>query len=249
MVNKCVAPNCDYNYESEKKKRALNRNNETIGIFEFPKHVVDPEKRSRWIGHVPRVNWYLSKTQKLHLCENHFRPEDVITKSTDSNNRHKRKKGSDSLKRLKADALPCIWPGAPHLSKLTFPRPTSLSSSGSWLENQIQYQNEMENARIEKDTFNTLDELQEKGQLEKTFGILTSVTRDFILFFKLCYENIPKIQYSIKVLSDLTITVYFQGMQVKRSLVLEIASTTLNTCTAQNKVFSRGSTRPEYHTR
>ena len=24
MVNKCVAPNCDYNYESEKKKRALN---------------------------------------------------------------------------------------------------------------------------------------------------------------------------------------------------------------------------------
>ena len=32
MANKCVAPNCDYNYESEKKKRALNCNNETIGI-------------------------------------------------------------------------------------------------------------------------------------------------------------------------------------------------------------------------
>ena len=164
MVNKCVAPNCDYNYESEKKKSALNCNNETIGIFEFPKHVVDPEKRSRWIACVPNENWYVSKTQKLHFCENHFRPEDVITKSTDSNNRRKRKKGSDSLKRkrLKADALPCIWPGAPHLSKLTSPRPTSLSSSESRLENQIQYQNGMENARIEKDTFNTLDELQEK---------------------------------------------------------------------------------------
>ena len=31
MVNKCVAPNCDYSYENEKKKRALNCNNETIG--------------------------------------------------------------------------------------------------------------------------------------------------------------------------------------------------------------------------
>ena len=95
---------------------------------------------------MPRENWYVSKTQKLHLCENHF-----ITKSTDSNNRRKRKKGPDSLKRKrqKADALPCIWPGAPQLSKLTSPRPTSLSSSESRLENQIQYQNEMENASIE----------------------------------------------------------------------------------------------------
>ena len=51
------------------------------------------------------------------------------------------------------------------------------------LENQIQYQNEMENARIEKDTFNTLDELQEKeSQLEKTCGIQTSVTYDLFFF-------------------------------------------------------------------
>ena len=61
MVNKCVAPNCDCKYESEKKKRALNCNNETIGIFEFPKHVVDPEKRSRWIARVPRENWLACK--------------------------------------------------------------------------------------------------------------------------------------------------------------------------------------------
>ena len=93
----------------------------------------------------------------------------------------------------------------------------------------------MENARIEKDTSNTLDELQEKeSQLEKTCGIQTSVTHDFILLFKLCYKDIQKIQYSIKVASDLAVTVYLQGVQVKRSLVLEIASTNLNTCTALN---------------
>ena len=57
----------------------------------------------------------------------------------------------------------------------------------------------------------------------------------FYSFFKLCYKNIPKIQYSIKVASDLTVTVYRQGVQVKRSLVLEIASTNLNTCTSLNK--------------
>ena len=86
---------------------------------------------------------------------------------------------------------------------------------------------------------NTLDELQEKeSQLEKTCGIQTSVTHDFILFFKLCYKDIPKIQYSIKVASDLTVTVYLQGVQVKRSLVLEIASTNLNNCTTLNKLLS-----------
>ena len=84
--------------------------------------------------------------------------------------------------------------------------------------------------------FNTLDELQEKeSQLEKTGGIQISVTHGFIPFFKLCYKDIPKIQYSIKVASDLTVTVY---LQVKISLVLEIASTNLNTCTALNKLFS-----------
>ena len=67
MVNKCVVLNCDYNYESEKKKRALNCNNETIGMFEFPKHVVDPGKR--WIARVPSENWYVSKTQKLHFAK------------------------------------------------------------------------------------------------------------------------------------------------------------------------------------
>ena len=93
----------------------------------------------------------------------------------------------------------------------------------------------MENARIEKDTFNTLDELQEKeSQLEKNCGIQTSVTHDFILLFKLCYKDSRQIQYSIKVASDLTVTVYLQGVQVKRSLVLEIASTNLNACTALN---------------
>ena len=46
MVNKCIAPNCDYNYDSERKRRRMRQ----IPIFAFPNYDDNPEKRVQWIG-------------------------------------------------------------------------------------------------------------------------------------------------------------------------------------------------------
>ena len=195
MVNKCVAPACNYNYESERKRRKLQPPGERTGIFEFPKHNNEPEKRARWIACVPRENWLPTDTQALHICEKHFQVCDVVTSSTDSNNRRKRKKGSDALsrKRLRDDAVPCIWPGVPsHLSKIVSPRPTTYSSSESRMENVARYQKEVELERIANDTF-TLDELHEKeGQLNIPEEVKKIKTAKYTLFLKLCVKDVPK---------------------------------------------------------
>ena len=41
-MNKCIVPNCDYNYDSERKKRKLRTEYEKISIFAFPKHEENP---------------------------------------------------------------------------------------------------------------------------------------------------------------------------------------------------------------
>ena len=57
-------------------------------------------------------------------------------------------------------AVPCIWPGPPHLSKITF------ASSESRRENFARLQEEEEMDNISQDTFKPLDEFHEKeGQL------------------------------------------------------------------------------------
>ena len=69
-------------------------------------------------------------------------------------------------KRLKEDAVPCIWPGSPHLSKITSPRPTKFASSESRRENFAMLQEEEELDKISQDAFKSLDEFHEKeGQL------------------------------------------------------------------------------------
>ena len=44
-MNKCIAPNCDYNYDSEGKKRKLWTEFEKISIFAFPKHKEKSRKK------------------------------------------------------------------------------------------------------------------------------------------------------------------------------------------------------------
>ena len=92
MVNKCIARNCHYNYDSERKRRKLRTEYEKISIFAYPKHEENPEKRAKWIAKVPRENWHPKNESKLFICEKDFQESDIVATSTDSNNRRKRKK-------------------------------------------------------------------------------------------------------------------------------------------------------------
>jgi hypothetical protein len=165
MPDRCQAPNCDYNYNSEIKKRKSQSVEERRGIFEYPKaNVKDQDSRRKFLSHIPR-HWSPGENQVIHLCESHFKPEDVISHSTDSNPRRKRKKETTKLKhkRIKDGAIPCIWPGAPsYLTNITTPRPTTYSSSEAREENAQRHREELENARIENNSFKILEELNEK---------------------------------------------------------------------------------------
>ena len=69
MVNKCVAPKCKYNYDSERRKRNEQPVEKRTGIFEFPSHQHQPECRRRWIARVPRKDWETLVNQKIFICE------------------------------------------------------------------------------------------------------------------------------------------------------------------------------------
>ena len=73
MPNRCQAPACDYNYDSEIKKRNDPLPEDRRGIFEFPKPKTDPEKRKQLLSSIPR-EWRPHEKQVVHLCEAHLRP-------------------------------------------------------------------------------------------------------------------------------------------------------------------------------
>ena len=177
MPNKCRAPNCKYNYESEIALRKTQPKWQRCTLFE------DPARRRLWISRVPRI-WKLTDTQRLFLCEMHFKSEDIIKESTDTNGRRKRKKKTDVLytKPYRETAVPCIWPNAPaHLTNVAPARVTSCVTSESREENAQMYQEELESARIERDTWRSLDELSEKiDQLNLPGGVMKYKTDDYM---------------------------------------------------------------------
>ena len=242
MVNKCVATKCKYNYDSERRKRNEQPVEERTGIFEFPSHQHQPECRRRWIARVPRKDWKPRVDQKIFICEDQFRPIDIVRESKDSNPRRKRKRDTQNLqrKRYSDDAIPCIWPQAPaHLSSPTPSRSTSRTSSESRNENFMRYQEDIENARIEKDTCRSLDELYEIcDQLVFPQGVLREKTDGYILFYKLCTDEIPKIVYSIRIDSNMLVTVYLNEIKLKNSLIRTLSPSNLNTISAINEIFT-----------
>ena len=65
MVNKCIAPNCNSGYQS-------NKSIEKVAKFKFP---VDAERRKKWICAVPRKEWEPTKNSVLLYGEKLSRGE------------------------------------------------------------------------------------------------------------------------------------------------------------------------------
>ena len=235
MPNSCRAPGCKAGYKPRKKKRkkdidssdsetdtATVAGGEKITLFSFPSHKSEPERRARWIARVPGDDWHPKEDENIFLCEKHFMPNDILDESTDSNSRRKKKKNSKlSRKRVKDDALPCIWPDLPeHLTKVVTPRPTSLSSSESRQGNAKRLLEEAEQDRITRDTFHSLSELISKeGQLLLPPNVCKVVSDNYIIFYKLDFnDDIPKMRYSVQVLSDLSFILCLENEKIPNSL-------------------------------
>ena len=142
-------------------------------------------------------------------------------------------------KRLKEDAVHCIWPGSPHLSKITSARPTTFASSESRRENFARLQEEEELDNISQDTFKSLDEFQEKeGHLNIPADVTKIQTIEYVLFLNLNVTDIPKIIYSVQITTDLQFIVYHADEKIKQFHLQNITSRDLNTFTALSELFS-----------
>ena len=73
----------------------------------------DEELLCNWLKNIAEKNFKPSKYSKL--CSLHFKPDDFIEVSHDSNQRHKRKRDSEHLcyRRLKPGAVPSIFKNIP----------------------------------------------------------------------------------------------------------------------------------------
>ena len=146
-----------------------------------------------------------------------------------------------SKKRLKDDAVPCIWPGLPaHLTKLSSPRPTSCTSSESRQENTRRLQREAQQERVARDTFNSLDELVAKeGQLQYPADVFKVVRDNYVLFYKLDVSNgSPNMKYTVQVFSDLSVVLCVENERISISQVRSLDKQSINTCTSLNQVFN-----------
>ena len=151
MPFRCQALECDYNYDSEIKRRENQAPEDRRAIFEYPKLGINAEQRKILLRTIPR-DWRPKDDQRVRLCESHFRPEDIITHSKDSNNRRKREEKKLKRRRLKDDAVPCIWSGAPsYLTHVTASRPTSFACSEVREANFQRHQEEIEMQNVEND--------------------------------------------------------------------------------------------------
>ena len=261
MTNTCAAPGCRTGYKPKKKKKKENINTENsnenksdesasesetsgkICLFGFPSHEKDPERRKTWITRVPRKDWHPKEHAKIYLCEKHFAESDFILERTDTNDRRKRKKGQDlSNKRLKDDAVPCIWPDIPaHLSKPPPVRTTTSASSDVRRENVTRREEEAENERIAQDTYHSLEELVSKfSQLQLPSNVL-SVTRDnYVLLYKMVFrrDGVPELLYSVQIHADLKLTICHNHEKLKTTLIERIISLDAkpNTCSKLNDI-------------
>ena len=106
MVNKCIAPNCNSGYQS-------NKSIEKVAKFKFP---VDAERRKKWICAVPRKEW--EPTKNSVLCEKHFLDSDFLINRDDKTRGRIQKRGELHRRKLKPTAIPSVWPNLPSHLKL-----------------------------------------------------------------------------------------------------------------------------------
>ena len=81
---------------------------------------------------------------------------------------------------------------------------------------QERYQEELESARIERDTWRSLNELSEKiDQLYSPGGFMKYKTDGYILFIKIFTKDVPKIIFSLKITADLQLTSFRLGWKLQ----------------------------------
>ena len=221
MVNKCAAFGCKSGYKGYVHPDA----NIKITFHSFP--LDNKELCDRWIRAISRENFTPSKYSRL--CSLHFRATDFVEERADSNAARYRQKtisGGEklSLRYLKEDAVPRIFPNAPkYISSVgSGPRETVSATASS---RQL-----LEAGRLKKleDSFNAADDIsviplvevceQLKAETALPRGYTFSiVTEGLLIYWIQLHASVPSIKACITLQDDRKMVVSFDGKIVPPS--------------------------------
>ena len=131
MTYKCSVFGCRSGYRKSKGESQQSEPDQPKPtLHSFPK---DDAILRKWLRAIPRQNFVPTKNSRI--CSVHFQPSDFIEVSRDSNkSRQKEQKGKTlSLRYLKKDAVPSVFPNAPrYLSKVNCAaRKTTMATAAS----------------------------------------------------------------------------------------------------------------------
>ena len=201
MVNKCAAIHCKSGYDCKVK-------NVDLSFHSFPLH--SNKLTMEWLKRLPRKDFKPSKYSRL--CSLHFKPEDFALDSSDIKQRRKRKRDDVKLlkRRLKPDAVPCVFDNLP----VYFTNKDSVSRSGRALSSS---RRETENALLAQnnDSFLPMDEIQSYDEFisklsreVKPEGFVFLSSDSGLYLFFMSDEQPPQILSTIHINKVLEVTVY-----------------------------------------
>lgn len=211
MTKKCCVPGCKSNYDSSLKAE---QKQTYISMFTFPQQ---KEKLNKWLRAIPRKNWSPSKYSRV--CANHFSENDIIRfeKSYNSDGTFKH---DVPLKnpRLADNAIPCIFPNLPaYLS----------NDSGSCShrrdpEERREKLFEEHRAKIENflqaDLIGNFQDLCNNfSNKVKLFNWEVKVCEQFLYFYTMNFEGPLSITNSLKISSDLLVSVYLNTNELSEN--------------------------------
>ena len=201
MGFKCSVPGCSSGYATD--------DSTDVSMHKFPS---DEIRRNLWVRRINRAAFI--PTVNSRVCSKHFVESDFKTERQDSNLSRKRARGGVTLRSLKEDANPSVFPNQP--SYLTSPQvtpraTTSLSANRLFNENSVILDqiDDMENL----DTVSSLSHLHEKSMCHSYFPgnfFLRRPANTSICLFLLVDENIspPRMLASIRVNEDLSFSAW-----------------------------------------
>ena len=217
MVYKCAAIDCKSGYSSEEKK--LN-----VTYHSFP--LKNEELLCNWLKNIARKNFKPSKYSKL--CSLHFKADDFIKVSHDSNQRRKRKRDSEHLyyRRLKPGAVPSIFKNIPlYYTNKDIPLRSGNALSKTRHDNESAIlQKQCENF-LQSDNLKNFDDLLEKLSC-------TVLSPQFVLYkseagISLIYLSIEQpfsILFSMNIDKDLHLQIYHEKKLIPPSCYHHILS-------------------------
>ena len=148
---------------------------------------------------------------------------DYVTERNDKQNRRINRKGKILKKRkLKEDAVPSVWPGLPaQLTRTpTVPRKTARTNSEARTAAVEAMAKEIENDRVIKDSFSSLEELKTKINEINLPAPTQVIEKDSaIIFISVSIKTLPEIDYCLFVNECLEYKLWSRGKELKKNRV------------------------------